>query len=152
VDDPITKKSLPIKQFNFNADSFRSHDRVLTADSLLVDRYVETLRQSHQSRWLTPVILPLHTKILSPQEVLPIKTSATNARVFYIGVNWEKLSTNKDRMIRHEGLFEILDKTGEFVFYGLKEQYGVPLWEGMSHYHGELPFDGIIKQTPSAPR
>jgi hypothetical protein len=49
------------------------------------------------------------------------KNQCHNARVFYIGVNWEKLSTNKDRMIRHEGLFEILDKTGEFVFYGLKE-------------------------------
>lgn len=24
----------------------------------------------------------------------------------------------------------------------MKEQYGVPLWEGISHYHGELPFDG----------
>jgi hypothetical protein len=142
VGDPITQKPLPIKQFNFIVDCFRSHDRVLTAGSPRVDEYVETLRQSIEAQWLVPLKLNLHTTIVSPKEISPITVNVENARVFYIGVNWEKLSTDKDRTIRHEGLFETLDKSGEFVFYGLREQYGVPLWEGISHYRGELPFDG----------
>mgnify|MGYP000064559463 CR=1 FL=1 len=142
VGDPITQKPLPIKMFNFIVDCFRSHDRVLTAGSPRVDEYVETLRQSIEAQWLVPLKLNLHTTIVSPKEISPITVNVENARVFYIGVNWEKLSTDKDRTIRHEGLFETLDKSGEFVFYGLKEQYGVLLWDGISHYQGELPFDG----------
>ena len=142
IDNPITKKPLPIKQFNFIADAFRSHDRVLTAGSTLVDNYVHNLRGASQSTQLADINLPLHTTITAPENVEEIKVNAEGARVFYIGVNWEKLSQNKDKQVRHEGLFEILDQSDEFVFYGLKQQYGIELWEGIENYKGELPFDG----------
>lgn len=145
TDNPITKKPLPIKQFNFVADAFRSHDRVLTAGSALVDNYVSNLRSVlsiSKSYALDEIYLPLHTTIAAPDNIEKINVAAEQARVFYIGVNWEKLSQSKDKQVRHEGLFETLDRSNEFVFYGLKQQYGIELWEGIKNYKGELPFDG----------
>ncbi|GGW82302.1 glycosyltransferase family protein [Alteromonas halophila] len=142
VDDPITQQPLPIKQFGYIADCFRSHDRILSAGSPLVDNFVASLREEKGKGWLPEASLSLHTSIVTPENLATEDVTAEDARVFYIGVNWEKLSKSENRAVRHEGLFETLDKSGEFVFYGLREQYGVPLWEGIQHYNGELPFDG----------
>lgn len=142
IDNPITKQPLPIKQVNFVADSFRSHDRVLSAGSDLVDSYVSELRRNIEPKFLAPASLQFHTTISSPKTVQCTSASRDSARVFYIGVNWEKLSQSKEKKVRHDGLFETLDKSGEFVFYGLKQQYGIKLWEGIKNYKGELPFDG----------
>lgn len=140
--DPITKRSLPIKQFNFIADAFRSHDRVLSAGSGLVDGFVNTLRNETSVSYLPQASLSLHTTIATPPPAVTAPPAPNKAKVFYIGVNWEKLSQSKDKHVRHNGLFEYLDKSNEFAFYGLREQYGIPLWEGISSYQGELPFDG----------
>ena len=142
TDNPITKQPLPIKQFNFVADAFRSHDRVLSAGSDVVDNYVNALRNGMQPNGLAASKLSFHTTIATPETVDIAKVSHQKAKVFYIGVNWEKLSQSKDKVVRHDGLFETLDASGEFVFYGLREQYGISLWEGIKNYKGELPFDG----------
>lgn len=142
TDNPITKQPLPIKQFNFVADAFRSHDRVLSAGSDIVDNYVNALRSGMQPNGLALSNLSFHTTIATPDNVDVTNVSRHNAKVFYIGVNWEKLSQSKDKIVRHDGLFETLDASGEFVFYGLREQYGISLWEGIKNYKGELPFDG----------
>ena len=60
-------------------------------------------------------------------------------RVFYCGINWEKL-TNKPA--RHDAVLRELDKKGVLDVYGPTEIRGVKLWDGYKGYHGSLPFDG----------
>lgn len=151
VDSPITKKPLPAKQLSYLVDCLRSHDRVLSAGSVLVDDYTVAARVNLSRPWLSEAQLSLHTSIES-EGALPLRESLDPAKlkVFYIGVNWEKLSQDKDRQVRHDGLFETLDQSGQFEFYGLREQYGIRLWQGIDSYKGELPFDGGISITEKA--
>ena len=60
-------------------------------------------------------------------------------RVFYCGINWEKL-TNKPA--RHDAVLRELDKQGVLDVYGPTEIRGIKLWDGYKGYHGSLPFDG----------
>jgi hypothetical protein len=60
-------------------------------------------------------------------------------RVFYCGINWEKL-TNKPA--RHDAVLRELDKQGVLDVYGPREIRGVKLWDGYEGYKGSLPFDG----------
>jgi glycosyltransferase involved in cell wall biosynthesis len=60
-------------------------------------------------------------------------------RVFYCGINWEKL-TNKPA--RHDAILRELDKKGVLDVYGPTEIRGVKLWDGYEGYRGSLPFDG----------
>jgi hypothetical protein len=60
-------------------------------------------------------------------------------RVFYCGINWEKL-TNKPA--RHDAVLRELDKQGVLDVYGPREIRGVKLWDGYEGYRGSLPFDG----------
>jgi hypothetical protein len=61
------------------------------------------------------------------------------ARLFYIGINWERLGKRKGR---HAGVFEILDDAEVLDIYGPRKFLGVAPWEGFRSYRGELPFDG----------
>jgi len=145
LDSPITKKPLSIKQLNYLVDCLRSHDRFLSAGSEIVNSYAEAALTGNTSRpWLEETLLNLHTTISSLEEKnnsFPPE-SGDRAKVFYIGANWEKTSTDINSKVRHEGLFETLDKSGQFRFYGLRKLYGTYLWEGIDSYKGELPFDG----------
>ena len=60
-------------------------------------------------------------------------------RVFYCGINWEKLT---NRPARHDAVLRELDKQGVLDVYGPKEIRGVKLWDGYKGYRGSLPFDG----------
>lgn len=64
-------------------------------------------------------------------------------RLFYCGMNWERAM---NRSGRHEGLFQLLDRTGRVCFYGPKKVDswgGIRPWEGYRCYKGEIPFDGF---------
>lgn len=61
------------------------------------------------------------------------------ARLFYIGINWERLGKQKGR---HAGVFEILDDHELLDIYGPRKFLGVAPWDGFRSYRGELPFDG----------
>jgi len=124
----------------FIHDSLLSHDYILSASSSAMDHYRDC--QYSLSRWA-----PHHGE-LSMHATCQIfddlpSIDLAEFRVFYIGANWERAAkaNNPQAKIRHEGLLERLDRTGDFEFYGVREQMGVFLWEGFRHYRGELPFD-----------
>jgi hypothetical protein len=155
VNDPITGAPAPLDRLNYLMSCMRSHDRVLTAGSAVVDQFAALIRQDRQGDYLPASEVALHTTIasnpetLENEEVFPAVNAETFS-VFYIGMNWEKLSIADDRKVRHDGLLELLDQSGRFRFFGLRRQDGVFLWEGFEHYHGELPFDGgksILEQS-----
>ena len=60
-------------------------------------------------------------------------------RVFYCGINWEKLTK---KPARHDAVLRELDKQGVLDVYGPREIRGVKLWDGYEGYRGSLPFDG----------
>lgn len=66
-----------------------------------------------------------------------------NPKLFYCGMNWEKVLNKSNR---HEGLFKLLDETDKVCFYGPEEVEawgGIRPWEGYNCYKGEIPFDGF---------
>lgn len=147
LDDPSTGLPVPRQQLDYVFDCLRSHDRVLSAGSEALDAYALSVRgQGARDDLPAAEPLSLHTTIQSGEHDLdldaPLDVSASDCKVFYIGNNWEKVSESRNKKIRHEGLFEVLDETGLFEFYGVREQNGVYLWEGIQSYRGELPFDG----------
>lgn len=80
------------------------------------------------------------SKILSPK--------LDDPKLFYCGMNWEKVVSNSNR---HEGLFKLLDQTGKVKFFGpdkVAAWGGLRPWEGYQCYQYSIPFDGfsILKE------
>lgn len=64
-------------------------------------------------------------------------------KLFYCGMNWEKVVSNSNR---HEGLFKLLDETGKVKFFGpdkVEAWGGLRPWEGYKCYQYSIPFDGF---------
>lgn len=64
-------------------------------------------------------------------------------KLFYCGMNWEKVVSNSNR---HEGLFRLLDETGKVKFFGpdkVEVWGGLKPWEGYKCYQYSIPFDGF---------
>lgn len=77
-----------------------------------------------------------------------LKPSLQEPKMFYCGMNWERVVSNSNR---HEGLFKLLDQTGEVKFFGPEKVAawgGLRPWEGYKCYQHEIPFDGfsILKE------
>jgi hypothetical protein len=61
-------------------------------------------------------------------------------RVFYAGINWERVSGKKGR---HGELLRLLD-AGDFIrIFGPRKFQGVDVWAGYLNYAGALAFDGL---------
>lgn len=64
-------------------------------------------------------------------------------KMFYCGMNWDKLVNHQTR---HEGLFKLLDETGNIKFFGpdvVKSWGGMRPWEGYRCYQYPIPWDGF---------
>lgn len=84
--------------------------------------------------------------IIPPQAV----NKAFSLRLFYIGINLEKIQDGNTRYLK---LLKVLDRNNKILIYGPNELFGVKnLWEGFNNYKGEIPFDGktIIKRISEA--
>ena len=62
------------------------------------------------------------------------------SRLFYIGINWERLGRGGKG--RYQKLLEMLERADLIDIYGPRELLGKKVWEGFDTYRGELPFDG----------
>ncbi len=142
VFNPSSGEPLSRGEIDFVRCSMLSHDHMLSASSSQLDEF--QYAQFGETRWAPRMDdLNLHTSCQIFEDLQPVNLNTF--KVFYIGANWEKIAREKfsdsTAKIRHEGLLDSLDATGDFVFYGIKEQYGIDLWEGFENYKGELPFD-----------
>lgn len=66
-----------------------------------------------------------------------------NPKMFYCGMNWDKLVNHQNR---HEGLFKLLDETGKVKFFGpdvMRNWGGMRPWEGYRCYQYPIPWDGF---------
>jgi hypothetical protein len=117
------------------ANNLLSYDDFLSCRSDDADTHIVRLTQDDPTR-LPPSLRFFHS--LSTPIHPP--TRRTDRRLFYCGVNWEKLSR---RHGRYNELFHDLDSTGLVDFYGPRNMGGVKPWAGYDCYRGELPFDGV---------
>lgn len=86
--------------------------------------------------------------VASFPESAMLKPNLNNPKLFYCGMNWERIVHKTNR---HEGLFKMLDETGCVRFYGPDKNPawgGIAPWEGYKSYQYPIPFDGfsILKE------
>lgn len=76
----------------------------------------------------------------SPPKIIHLPLFMEERRLFYSGINWERLRGTKGRF--HD-LLKALDRTGLIDIYGPEHFQGIRPWRGFHSYRGEIPFDGI---------
>lgn len=71
-----------------------------------------------------------------------------NSKLFYSGINWERITGEK---ARHAELLEILDSCDLVDIYGPSQLQGRKVWQGYKNYKGELKGDGeqVVKVANS---
>lgn len=122
--------------FGFSAVTEKtcSHDDVLSCESSPADALALLNFQRLGKRYLEPIKL-FHN---CPKPYLGPNITST-ATLFYVGINWERLSGRKGRF--HDLLLD-LDENNMVDIYGPELFLNQRPWEGFKNYKGEIPFDG----------
>lgn len=120
-----------------------SHDDFLSCDSPGADDHVRRMIGNDPCR-LPPSFTIFHSLA---EPILP--PSLGDMKLFYVGINWERLRGEKSR---NQELLDLLDKSGRLRIYGPHRFLGVDVWSGYKSYVGEIPFDGvsIVKEIAAA--
>jgi hypothetical protein len=111
-----------------------THDDFLSCSSPWADDQVKRCIANDPAR--DNPSLHLYHSLSDP--ILP--PSIGDGKLFYLGINWERITDNKGR---HDNLLKLLDETGELRIYGPRVFQGVNVWDGYKSYMGPLPFDGV---------
>jgi hypothetical protein len=110
-----------------------THDDFLSCDSAAGDDHVmrSISNGPRRERPLFRFYPTLSGPILEP--------TLGDRKLFYVGINWEKLGNKPGR---HDGLLGLLDERDDFRIYGPKIFGGVDVWQGFKSYVEPIPFDG----------
>lgn len=114
-------------------DNILSHDDFLSCGSAAADDHVRRLLAHDPTR--DDIQFTMYHTLAEPI----IAPSLGDMKVFYAGINWERLGKKASR---HQELLDLLDKTGELRIYGPEKLMGVKVWDGYKSYQGQIPFDG----------
>lgn len=117
-------------------DKAMSHNDVISCDSDIADNHALNLLSGLGRAPKLPLPKMFHTL---PEPFL-VPGISSESRLFYIGINWERIGRPKGRF--HDALI-MLDQNELVDIYGPEKMQGVAPWEGFDSYRGELPFDGI---------
>ncbi|MET3828469.1 hypothetical protein ABIC16_004224 [Sphingomonas sp. PvP055] len=116
-------------------DKICTHNDLISCASDIADAHGLNLMAGVGRRPAEPLPRMFHTL---PEPYLEPRITK-DARLFYIGINWERIGRPKGRF--HDVLIG-LDKKDLVDIYGPESVLGVAPWEGFDSYQGELPFDG----------
>lgn len=119
-----------------SVDKFSTHLDLLSCGSDIADAHALNLYSALGREPPLPLPQMYHTL---PEPFLTPRISETS-RLFYIGINWERLGRPKGRF--HDVL-TALDGKDLLDIYGPEKVHGVAPWAGFESYRGELPFDGL---------
>lgn len=111
-----------------------THDDFLSCSATGADDHAQRMIARDPTR-----VPPAFTMYHSLSEPI-YEPTLGDRRIFYAGINWERLGKNKGR---HQDLLRMLDPTGKVRIHGPVIFQGVNVWEGYKSYGGEIPFDGI---------
>lgn len=119
--------------FERTISNLLSHDDFLSCGSNVFDEFISGYI-TESSNHLVPYFKLHHS--LPKVEYLPSKKKN---KLFYCGINWERISSSKGR---HEKILQYLDKLNLVDIYGPRIFLGVNVWRGFKGYKGEIEFDG----------
>lgn len=133
-------KFLLENDFDTYVDNYLSSDDFLIYDADKMTNFLKLLL-SQDDRGGDAKYFDGATKFLPSTPDLGLQPpNCDNYKLFYCGINWERCSSDSGR---HQGLFELLDKTSYMQIHGPNKFLGVRPWRGFKSFCGELPFDGI---------
>ena len=112
-----------------------THDDLISCDSYLADAHGLNIFNAKSRTVPLPLPQMWHTL---PQPFLEPKID-DKSRLFYVGVNWERLGKAKGRF--HDALVILANKDLVDI-YGPELLLGAAPWADFPSYQGELPFDG----------
>ena len=112
-----------------------SHDDLLTSGSKPAEAHALNLFQAIGR----PVPTPLPELFPTLATILFEPNISKASRLFYIGINWERINATRGR---HHDLLVALDEADMIDIYGPEIFLGVKPWEGFESYRGAIPFDG----------
>ena len=121
--------------YTASVEKLATHDDVLSCSSALADAHALNVFEGFGHRLPLPLPTLYHSL---PSPFLEPRIDG-DARLFYIGINWERITGQRGR---HHDLLERLDKSNLIDIYGPEEFHGVEPWEGFANYRGSIPFDG----------
>jgi hypothetical protein len=113
-----------------------SHDGFLSSGSEVADDHLRRLLMQYGK-------YNEHTNIEKLNHTLSgslYKPNLDNPKIFYVGINWERLNGSKGR---HHKLIKKLDNLGIIRIYGPAKINNKKVWSGFRTYSGQIPFDGI---------
>lgn len=111
-----------------------THDDFLSCGSISGDDHI--LRSLSQCGKREGALFRFYPTLSEPI----LEPTLGEQRLFYVGINWEKLS---QRPGRHDGLLGLLDEGNDLRIYGPEAHKGVKVWSGFKSYVGPIPFDGV---------
>ncbi len=111
-----------------------THDDFLSCSSTWADHHIKRMVADDPGR-----LPPQFTMYHSLSEPI-FEPTLGHGKVFYAGINWDKLGKKKGR---HQDLLLLLDKQGILRIHGPRIFNNVNVWEGYQCYVGPVPFDGV---------
>jgi hypothetical protein len=123
--------------FGYRASTAKlsTHCDALSCESELADAHIRNLMgiDSATPRGDFPNLFH------SPQGPYMEPKITNESRLFYVGINWERITGSPGRYTK---LLNQLDQADLVDIYGPRQILGVAPWEGFESYRGEIPFDG----------
>jgi hypothetical protein len=134
-------------QFGYDnsVEKLISHDDLISCRSVIANSHALNLLSGFHREVMQPLPELFHSV---PEPFLEPRITE-HSKIFYIGINWERLG---QAVGRHHELLKFLDEKDLIAIYGPEFFHGVKPWEGYKNYQGELPFDGdsVIESINSA--
>lgn len=139
----------PVSFMTSHCLNIRSYDGYLSSYSEPIDSFISCINDNDKIYGYLNTSLPI--SLLEEIEIID------NPRIFYIGINWDLLSsqsTSYEQDVRGKirEFLKILDAKDMINIYGPKKFNGFFPWKGYNTYSGEIDFDGFsvikkIKET-----
>lgn len=111
-----------------------THDDFLSCSSTWSDEHIRRMIAEDESR-----LAPHFTMYHSLSEPI-FEPTLGQRKVFYAGINWDKMGKKKGR---HQELLQLLDKADVMRIHGPRIFNNLNVWEGYQCYVGPVPFDGV---------
>ncbi len=125
--------------------SLASHDAALSCHSTTADDHARNIFAGFGR----PLEETLPTLFHSVPDFHFEPSVSETSRLFYVGINWERITGERGR---HHDLLELLDAEDLIDIYGPKVFLNAEPWRGFKCYRDEIPFDGesVVKRVHSS--
>lgn len=125
--------------------SLASHDAALSCHSTTADDHARNIFAGFGR----PLEETLPTLFHSVPDFHFEPSVSETSRLFYVGINWERITGERGR---HHDLLALLDAEDLIDIYGPKVFLNAEPWRGFKCYRDEIPFDGesVVKRVHSS--